>query len=98
VPGRVVPFTTTAQPDLAASTHHSYRQTLGRLERNLGANQQLATLTADQIVGAAVAAWAGRAWPCTRGPRPPWALPQGAPWRRCEPTSVINPWSGSASV
>jgi hypothetical protein len=48
VPGRVTPFPTTArllgeaaaafmaQPDLAPSTRRSYRQTLGRLERELG--------------------------------------------------------------
>jgi hypothetical protein len=53
VPGRVVPLTTTArvfggaaaaflaQPDLAASTRRSYQQTLGRLERELGADQPL---------------------------------------------------------
>jgi hypothetical protein len=49
-PGRVVPLIATArllgeaaaaflaQPDLAASTRRSYQQTLGRLERDLGAN------------------------------------------------------------
>jgi hypothetical protein len=53
VPGRVVPLTTTAQllgeasatflaqPDLAASTRRSYRQTLGRFERELGPDQPL---------------------------------------------------------
>jgi integrase len=73
VPGRVVPLTTTArvlggaaaaflaQPDLAASTRRSYQQTLGRLERELGADQPLATLTADQVTAAVTAAWADRA-------------------------------------
>jgi integrase len=73
VPGRVVPFTTTArllsqaaaaflaQPDLAASTRRSYQQTLGRLERELGANQSLASLTADQLTAAVAGAWGGRA-------------------------------------
>jgi hypothetical protein len=70
---RVVPLTTTArvpggaaaaflaQPDLAASTRRSYQQTLGRLERELGADQPLATLTADQVTAAVTAAWADRA-------------------------------------
>jgi integrase len=73
VSGRVVPLTTTArllgeaseaflaQPDLAASTRRSYRQTLGRFERELGSDQPLATLTADQVTAAVTAAWAGRA-------------------------------------
>jgi integrase len=73
VSGRVVPLTTTArllgeasatflaQPDLAASTRRSYRQTLGRFERELGPDQPLATLTADQVTAAVTAAWAGRA-------------------------------------
>jgi integrase len=73
VPGRVVPLTTTArllsqaaaaflaQPDLAASTRRSYQQTLGRLERELGANQSLASLTADQLTAAVAGAWGGRA-------------------------------------
>jgi site-specific recombinase XerD len=73
VPGRVVPLPTTArmlgeattaflaQPDLAASTRRSYQQTLGRLERDLGADQRLATLTAEQMTVAVTAAWAGRA-------------------------------------
>jgi site-specific recombinase XerD len=64
VPGRVAPLTTTArvfggaaaaflaQPDLAASTRRSYQQTLGRLERELGADQPLATLTADRVTAA----------------------------------------------
>jgi hypothetical protein len=60
VPGRVVPLTTStarllgeaaaaflAQPDLAASTRRSYRQTLGRLEHELGADQPLGDLSAD---------------------------------------------------
>jgi hypothetical protein len=59
VPGRVVPLPTTArllgeaaaaflaQPDLAASTRRSYQQTLDRLERELGADQPLASLTTD---------------------------------------------------
>jgi site-specific recombinase XerD len=73
VPGRVVPLTITArllgeaaaaflaQPDLAASTRRSYRQTLGRLERELGADRSLATLTADQVCAVVTGAWAGRA-------------------------------------
>jgi integrase len=73
VPARVASFIPTtrllreaaaaflAQPDLAASTRRSYRQTLGRLERELGADRLLATLTADQVTGAVTAAWAGRA-------------------------------------
>jgi site-specific recombinase XerD len=74
VPGWVVPLPTTAarlfgetaaaflaQPDLAASTCHSYQQTLGRLERELGADQPLATLTADHVTAAVTSAWAGRA-------------------------------------
>jgi hypothetical protein len=52
---RVVPLTSTArllgeaaaallaQPDLAASTRRSYQQTLGRPERDLGADQPLAS-------------------------------------------------------
>jgi site-specific recombinase XerD len=72
VPGRVVPLTTTArllgeaakaflaQPDLAASTRHSYQQTLDRLERDLGADQPLATLTVDQVTATVTVAWAGR--------------------------------------
>jgi hypothetical protein len=32
-----------AQPDLAASTRRSYQQTLGRLEREFGADQPLTT-------------------------------------------------------
>jgi integrase len=50
-----------AQPDLATSTRRAYQQTLGRLARDLGANQPLATLTAEQMTGAVTAAWAGRA-------------------------------------
>jgi integrase len=74
VPGRVAALPTTAarlfgetaaaflaQPDLAASTCHSYQQTLGRLERELGADQPLATLTADHLTVAVTSAWAGRA-------------------------------------
>jgi integrase len=73
VSGRAAPLTTTArllgeaaaaflgQPDLAASTRRSYQQTLGRLERELGADQPLTTLTADQVTAAIAAAWGGRA-------------------------------------
>jgi integrase len=73
VPGRVVPLTTTArllgeaaaaflaQPDLAASTRRSYQQTLGRLERDLGADQPLGTLSVDQLTAAVTPAWGGRA-------------------------------------
>ena len=73
MPGRVVPLTTTArplgqaaaaflaQPDLAASTRRSYQQTLGRLERELGADQPLATLAVDQVTVAVTGAWGGRA-------------------------------------
>jgi integrase len=73
VPGRVVPLPTIArplgeaaaaflaQPDLATSTRRSYQQTLGRLERELGADQPLATLTGDQVSAVVIAAWAGRA-------------------------------------
>ena len=50
-----------AQPDLAASTHRSYHQTLGRLERDIGADRPLATLTSDQLTAAVTGAWAGRA-------------------------------------
>jgi integrase len=50
-----------AQPDLAASTRRSYQQTLGRLERELGADQPLATLTANQVTAAVTATWADRA-------------------------------------
>jgi hypothetical protein len=69
VPGRVIPLTTSArplgqaaaaflvQPDVAASTRRSYQQTLGRLERALGADQPLATLTVDQVAAAVAAAW-----------------------------------------
>jgi integrase len=73
VPGRVVPLPITArllgeataafltQPDLAASTRRSYQQTLGRLQRELGADRSLATLTADQVCAVVTGAWAGRA-------------------------------------
>jgi integrase len=73
VPGRVVPLTTSApplgrtaaaflaQPDLAASTRRSYQQTLGRLEREFGADRSLATLTVDQVTAAVTGAWRGRA-------------------------------------
>jgi site-specific recombinase XerD len=73
VPGRVVPLPATAsplgeaavaflaQPDLATSTRRSYQQTLGRMERELGADRPLATLTADQVTAVVTAAWAGRA-------------------------------------
>ena len=73
MPGRVVPLTTTArllgeaaaaflaQPDLAASTRRSYQQTLGRLERELGTDQPLASLTTDQLTAAVTGAWGGRA-------------------------------------
>jgi inorganic triphosphatase YgiF len=73
MPGRVVPLATTArllgeaaaaflaQPDLAASTRHSYQQTLDRLERKLGADQPLASLTAHQLTAAVIGAWGGRA-------------------------------------
>jgi site-specific recombinase XerD len=73
VPARVVPLPISAQPlgqaaaaflaqpDLAASTRRSYQQTLGRLERELGADRPLATLTVDQITAAVTDAWAGRA-------------------------------------
>jgi len=73
VPGRVVPLSTTArplgqaaaaflaQPDLAASTRRSYQQTLCRLERELGADQPLATLAVDQVTAAITGAWGGRA-------------------------------------
>jgi hypothetical protein len=44
-----------AQPDLVASTRRSNQQTLRRLERELGADQPLASLTADQLTGA----WVG---------------------------------------
>jgi hypothetical protein len=68
VPGRVVPLPTTArrlgeataaflvQPDLAPSTCRSYRQTLGRLERDLGADHSLATLTTDHVTAAVTGA------------------------------------------
>jgi site-specific recombinase XerD len=71
VPGQVATLTSTArplgeaaatflaQPDLAASTRRSYRQTLGRLARELGADRSLATLTADQLTATVTAAWAG---------------------------------------
>ena len=73
MPGRVVPLTTSArslgeaaavflaQPDLAASTRRSYQQTLGRLERELGVNRQLATVTLDEVTVAVTGAWGGRA-------------------------------------
>jgi site-specific recombinase XerD len=73
MPGRVIPLPTTArllgeaaaaflaQPDLAASTRRSYQQTLGRLDRELGADQPLASLTADQLTAAVAGAWARRA-------------------------------------
>jgi integrase len=73
MPGRVVPLATTArllgeaaatflaQPDLAASTRRSYQQTLGRLERELGADQLLASLTADQLTAEVTSTWGGRA-------------------------------------
>jgi integrase len=73
VPARVVPLTTSAlplgqaaaaflaQPDLAVSTRRSYQQTLGRVERELGADRPLATLTVDQVTAAVTAAWGGRA-------------------------------------
>jgi hypothetical protein len=73
MPGRVLPLPTTArllgeataaflaQPDLAASTRRSYQQTLGRLEREFGADQQLTTLTAEQMTAAVTGTWAGRA-------------------------------------
>jgi integrase len=73
VPGRVVPLTTSArplgqaaaaflaQPDLAVSTRRSYQQTLGRLERELGVDLPLATLTLDQVTVAVTGAWGGRA-------------------------------------
>ncbi len=73
MPGRVVALTTTAwplgqaaaaflaQPDLAASTRRSYQQTLGRLERELGADRPLAALKVDQVTAAVAAAWGGRA-------------------------------------
>jgi site-specific recombinase XerD len=73
VPSRVVSVTSTArvfgeaaaaflaQPGLASSTRRSYRQTLGRLERELGTYQPLATLTAGQVTNVVTGAWAGRA-------------------------------------
>jgi hypothetical protein len=74
VPSRVVPLTTTttrllgeaaaaflAKPDLAASTRRSYQHTLGRLEHELGTDQPLATLTADQLTAVVTGAWGGRA-------------------------------------
>jgi integrase len=48
-----------AQPDLAASTRHSYTQTLGRLERALGGEQPLVTISVDQVTAAVAAAWGG---------------------------------------
>jgi integrase len=72
VPGRVIPLTASvpplgrataaflAQPDLAASTRRSYQQTLSRLERELGADQPLTTITVQQITAAVAAAWGGR--------------------------------------
>jgi Phage integrase, N-terminal SAM-like domain len=48
-----------AQPDLATSTRRSYQQTLGRLEREFGGDQPLATLTADQVSAVVAAAWTG---------------------------------------
>jgi integrase len=73
VPGRVLPLTTSprplgeaaavflAQPDLAVTTRRSYQQTLGRLERELGIDLPLATLTLDQVTGAVTSAWGDRA-------------------------------------
>jgi integrase len=73
VPGRVRPHPTTpprrgagpaaflAQPNLAASTRRSYQQTLGRLEREFGADQSLTTLTTEQMTAAITGTWAGRA-------------------------------------
>jgi integrase len=73
VPGQAIPLTSTArlldeaaaaflaQPDLAASTRRSYEQTLGRLERELGADQPLITFTAEQVIAAVTSAWGGRA-------------------------------------
>ena len=74
MPGRVVPLTTTttrllgdaaaaflAQPDLATSTRRSYQQTLGRLERDLGTDQPMATLTADRMTAVVTDAWGRRA-------------------------------------
>jgi site-specific recombinase XerD len=70
-PGGVVAFTRSnqtlggaaaaflAQPDLAASTRHSYQQTLDRLERALGSDQPSATLTTNQVTAAVTAAWDG---------------------------------------
>jgi integrase len=73
VPAQVVPLTPTArllgeaaatflaQPDMAAPTRRSYQQTLDRLERELGTDQPLASLTADQLTATVASAWGGRA-------------------------------------
>jgi integrase len=73
MPGRVLPLPTTArlfgeaaevflaQPDLAVSTRRFYQQTLGRLEREFGADQPLTTLTAEQMTAAVNRTRAGRA-------------------------------------
>jgi integrase len=71
--GRVVPLTTSeqtvaaaaaaflAQPSLARSTRRSYNQTLTRLERELGDDWPLSTLTVEAVTVAVTTAWGGRA-------------------------------------
>jgi integrase len=48
-----------AQPSLAASTHRSYTHTIGRLLRELGGDQALATLTIEQLTAAVTVTWGG---------------------------------------
>ena len=48
-------------PTWPPSPARSYQQTLGRLERDLGADQRLGTLSVDQLTTAVTAACGGRA-------------------------------------
>ena len=53
-----------AQPSLAAATRRSYAQTLGRLQRELGATAPLAELTVEAVSDAVTTAW-GTCTPAT---------------------------------
>ncbi len=71
--GRIVPLTTSeqtladgaaaflAQPSLTRSTRRSYDQTLTRLDRELGSDRPLSTLTVDAVTVVVTTAWGGRA-------------------------------------